>query len=138
MKTHTSFEAFLTAARENALRMLLNAEYIRRELPSLQVPEGLRADILELCDDWCEAKHDAFSLIFDISDIHAEGADIRQHCARLLSWLTQASMKAHAVIIQAQDSAASSLVTLLVTESAVNVLNANSAAHEAWADHLNF
>jgi len=42
---------YLTESRNCALQMMQNAAYMQKELPSLEMSDGLREEIGTLCDD---------------------------------------------------------------------------------------
>lgn len=132
---------FTTTARECAMQMMLNAAYIQRALPTIEVPEEIQAEIESLCETLIGTKHDIMTEVFELDESatnSAAGSDFPQ-VQRIMRWIAEARGDIDQVVRSLQAKASENpklfLVSLLVTESATNILNACDAAENA-ADSL--
>ena len=131
MKNTSDYAPLLIALRQCAHMMMLNSSYVSKELPQLDIPESLRAQINGLCDNWLSTKHDLISELFDAQeDMDAGKADaLAARCGRMVDWIEGHIIEGHE-IIQNMTAAVESGggrdlggACLLLTESAFNVLN---------------
>jgi hypothetical protein len=141
MNPNPKLLTFTTAARECAMQMMLNAAYIQRALPTIEVPEEIQAEIDSLCQTLIGTKHDIMTDVFEVNEsttTAAAGSDSPQ-VDRIINWLAEARGDIDGVVRSLQAKAHENpklfLVSLLVTESATNILNACNAAENA-ADSL--
>ena len=69
---------YLTESRNCALQMMQNAAYMQKELPSLEMSDGLREEIEKLCDDLISTKHDLIAQIFECYELLEEDSDAQR------------------------------------------------------------
>ena len=69
---------YLTESRNCALQMMQNAAYMQKELPSLEMSDGLREEIGKLCDDLISTKHALIAQIFECYELLEEDSDAPQ------------------------------------------------------------
>jgi hypothetical protein len=133
--TSSKFElrvgSFQSAARSCAMTMLENATYIQAELDRVQMPEPMRTRTIAVCEALIRTKHDVIHEIFDIDELLLEQPDpalISGRMARVIQWMSDDVRALHQLVKDlesaAQDDAAVQLAYLLISESAVNILNA--------------
>jgi len=123
-------ESFITAARTCVYQLWENASYVRRELPTVSLPESLRQEVETLCDTWLEAKHDALSELEEIAGAgEVESAtlqDLANRCLRVQAILCDVIEPTDRVVRKVHEVARTDpglrLAVLLVTESATNIL----------------
>ena len=143
MNYSPNFIAFREAAQNCAMQMMLNADYMRRELTSIDLAKYYREAIIELCDEWLSTKHDVFSMMFDMEEFIAEDgetdAEVMTRSHSIMVWLNHGIFSANDVVEKLQDPSderasehGCRLATMLVMESAMNVLGAHSTACEAY------
>lgn len=122
------------AGRDFALIVLENAEYVRRELPGLGLPEELRGRVAEACDDLAGLKHDAFSGLFAA---HGEREGSEEKAAdrlrRIVDDAVEGLRPLHGLVTDLRGAPGGSLAFVLVAESAANVLRAHARFREAVA-----
>ena len=123
--------AFMTAAHRCAMAELDNGLYIQRELPNVRMAEPLRAAAVELCSRLIGTKHDIVHELFEMEDLIEGKAATGQLSARMefidgRIWDDILAMHQLVQALQAasRDDPASSLACLLVTESAMNIIDA--------------
>ncbi len=141
MNTDLEIPQFVEAARNCAMQMMSNATYIQRELPSLEVPVDLRAQLEAVCDSLIGTKHDVISELFELSELVETGASVEklsQRRERIVTWLGEPIQQMHETIQHLSDrSGAGELnfsVFLLLVESATNIQNAfNSVSQSSQA-----
>jgi hypothetical protein len=142
MKQPPQLLAFSHAARECAMQMMLNATYIQRELPTLDLPEQINAKIKTMCDSLIDTKHDVMTELFELADeTQTDASKVPGKVQRIVQWLSEPIGEMHQLVIdlQASPETNSRLFTtfLLVTESATNILNAFNAVSMAADTFLN-
>jgi hypothetical protein len=107
-----------------------NAAYIQEELPNVSLTPERRAEIEAFCLN--AAKHDMLGEIFDIEEVLAsstpDSALIRSRVEVVISWLcadiSRMDALVHSLQADCEVDPAYGLGSLLVTESATNVLDA--------------
>jgi hypothetical protein len=131
-----AFDDFLSAAAACAGAMLSNAEYILRELPSLEVTDAQRAAIGALCESFIGTKHDVFSEVSEMSQRRGEAGSpgARAAVRRILGWLREDLPRLDDVV-QSLDPGGRlgdhSAAHVLLAESGGNVLHAFVRAKNA-------
>lgn len=129
-ETLSFLKPFIASARDCAQQMLMNADYIRRELPAIQIAPDLATLALTCCDDLVGTKHDVVSELIELQDL-SESISLNVlavRIRRILSWLSEPIPRLHA-LVHALDPSNSgvqnnALAFILISESAVNVLRA--------------
>jgi len=130
MKTDPeAIDRFFNEARACAMQLMENAAYIQKQLPSLDMPESLRVQIVETCSDLIGIKHDLIHEIFEIGDGSANSSAAFRLGVETISELIGTAITEIQDCVEAVRSAvnageASPLVAMLVMESACNVINA--------------
>lgn len=116
--------SFPEAARRCALQMMLNAEFIRRELPALTLPEDLRVQIEAQCDDLMATKHDVFSALAEMTLLESVP---ESKLSQIFVWIVSAIRSLDELVRdlaqKADHDPRLSLVLILVMESATNILH---------------
>ena len=82
---------YLTESRNCALQMMQNAAYMQKELPSLEMSDGLREEIEKLCDDLISTKHDLIAQIFECYELLEEDSDapkIGKMISQIHQWMS--------------------------------------------------
>lgn len=127
---------YLAAARHCAMQMMQNAAYIAQELPGIDVPDDIKLQIQELCDNWVETKHDVFSEIHDL-DSAEEETGVYKTLSLIHGLLAAAVEPIDGCVAKIQEAAAAGrvefIIFMLVAESATNVLNSMPAPPEPEA-----
>jgi hypothetical protein len=126
----TMLAPFVMATREFAMQMLANALYILGELPDVKMSDGLRARTREVCNSLISTKHDLITELFDLDDLAASDAtdpQLGERVERIVRWAREDLLKLHE-LVTALDAASKqdttiALASVLVTESATNILN---------------
>ena len=129
MKQPPQLLTFSHAARECAMQMMLNATYIQRELPTLDLPEQTNAKIKTMCDSLIDTKHDVMTELFELADeTQTDASKVPGKVQRIVQWLSEPIGEMHQLVIDLQTSTGTDprllRVFFLVTESATNILNA--------------
>jgi hypothetical protein len=129
MKQPPELLTFSHAARECAMQMMLNATYIQRELPTLDLPEQINAKIKTMCDSLIDTKHDVMTKLFELADeTQTDASKVPGKVQRIVQWLSEPIGEMHQLVIDLQTSTGIDPLLLrvffLVTESATNILNA--------------
>ena len=134
MNTRETLSAFLAAARHLAMEMAGNAQYIRNELSRVALPPGLGEILEDACDELVSVKFDTIPALADLDDLAGTGGltpDEAARAASILHHLDAAAVSLHPVVMTLREAAEEEsryfLAFLLVTESAVNLLNAHEA-----------
>jgi hypothetical protein len=132
MKTDSdTIRLFLDQTRNCAMQMMANGSYILKELPSLRMPDALRKKLETLCNELIGTKHDLLHEIFEVDDLMAatpDSSSIRQRIERMNQWIHASNMQfkdaVEAVREVTRTGDADGLLSLLLTESGINILNA--------------
>ncbi len=113
------------------MQMMENSSYILKQLPSLQMPDVLRRQLETLCSDLIGTKHDLVHEIHEVDELTmtSPGASaIRNGVERMCQWIDEANMQfkdgvetVHEAVITGE---VEGLLSLLLTESGINILNA--------------
>ena len=129
-------------ARQCAGAMLENAIFIQQELPNVRMDDPTRAATAELCAQLIGTKHDVVHELFDLDDLLSGGATekrIASAIARIMDWLRRDIRQMHELVTALEAAAkrdrACSSAYMLVSESAVNILNPFNKVKKA-ADRL--
>jgi hypothetical protein len=129
MNPNPQLLTFSQAARECAMQMMLNATYIQRELPTLDLPEQINAKIKTMCDSLIDTKHDVMTELFELGvETQTDASKVPGKVQRIDQWLSEPIGEMHQLVIDLQTSTGTDPLLLrvffLVTESATNILNA--------------
>lgn len=132
MSSRETLIVFLAAARHCAMEMVGNAEYIRKELPRVELPPGLEETLVDACDQLVSAKFDTISDLSDLDDLLGTGPvspEVLAKASRILGHLDNEVLSLHPAVMALREAAEEDsryhLAFLLVAESAVNLLNAH-------------
>jgi hypothetical protein len=134
----TMLTPFVMAARECAVQMLSNAEYVLAELPKVAMPEELRVRTRESCERLVGTKHDLITALFDLTEpkmAAVSEAEIGERVGRIERWAFE-DLVPLVRVVQELDAASRrdpelTLASVLVMESAGNMLQAFDAMHRA-------
>jgi 3-phosphoglycerate kinase len=128
----------LSTIRDCALTMLENVSYVQRELPNVEIADSLRSQTAEVCDAMVGTKHDIISELFEIYELlesDAELAVISSRLTRSIRWLWEDLSRLHQVVMalraDSQKNENHTSATILIEESAANILNAFNRAKAA-------
>ena len=126
-----TLDDFCSAAHACAMSLMSNAEYVQKELPTVELPTDIRISIESLCADWIGAKHD---VIHELGELK-ESQNIEERVRRIMRWLGEDVAKLQEQVRKLKDLARSQdrfrLAYLLVGESAGNILRSFVAAGES-------
>lgn len=123
--TVDAWDTAWNAGRDLALAALENAEYVRRELPDLGLPDELAARVAEACDALVGLKHDAVSELFAaLEERERSEADAARRMERLVDVSAEDLRPLHDLVTGLREAPEASLAFVLVAESAANVLGA--------------
>lgn len=137
MNPNPKLLAFTTAARECAMQTMLNAAYIQRALPTIEVPKEIHDEIESLCETLIGTKHDIMTEVFELDESATNSAAVSAlpQVQRILRWIADTRGEIDRVVRSLQSKAREKpelfLAALLVTESGTNILNASNAAENA-------
>lgn len=133
--------ALKTAMEESyacAMAMLETATYIEAELPNVQMDEVLRTKVSELCAKLLETKHDVVRELQELAELLSKDSpedQVTSTFERIIRWFWADIRQMHDVVTQLSAASdrdpAFSLGFILVSESAVNVLQPFTRAKEA-------
>jgi hypothetical protein len=131
MKTDPdTIRQFLKQARDHAMQMMENGAYMRKELPSLRMPDALRQKFDALCESLIGTKHDLIHEIFEIDgllDDSPESPAIAQGIERMRQWITMSAIELHDCAVEVQRAVglgeADGLLSILLFESGSNILS---------------
>lgn len=129
MNPNPQLLTFSQAARECAMQMMLNATYIQRELPTLELPEPINTKIKAVCDSLIGTKHDVMTELFELADeTLTDASQVPRKVQRIVQWLSEPIGEIHQLVTDLQASLQANsqwfAAFLLVTESATNIVNA--------------
>lgn len=132
MKTDlTAIHRFLGEAHQCAMQMMENGTYILKQLPTLQMPDGLRQQLEALCAELLSTKHDLIHEIHEVSELAVTSPDdpaIRTAIDRMCQWINEANGTFKTGVDAVHEAMArgevDGLLLLLLTESGVNILRA--------------
>jgi hypothetical protein len=122
---------FLGEALHCAMQMMENGSYILRELPSLRMSDALRQQLETLCAELIGTKHDLIHEIHESHELATTSPDsptIRDAVGRMCQWINEANMSYRDAVEAVQKGTgageADGLLSMLLMESGVNILNA--------------
>jgi len=132
----STIDAFLTAAGACAMSMLSNGMYIEKELPNVTFPDGLHARVQHLCGSLIGTHFDINTEIAEFGEALTESpqdyAAVFVKTERILRWLSEPIVEMHELVQELRSASETDeqyiLATILIEESATNVLNAYNAA----------
>lgn len=134
----TMLEPFVMSARECAVQMLQNGMYIQKELPNVKMSDTLRQQTAEVCGQLVGTKHDLINELYGLKDLvgtDAPDVQIAERVSRIVLWAREDLVKLHevvsAVIAESERTPEAGLASLLLTESATNMLRAYTPMHSA-------
>lgn len=108
-----------------------NADYVQKELPTVELPTDIRASVEALCTDWIGTKHD---VIHELDELQ-ESSNIEDRVRRIMSWLGEDMVKLQEQVRRLEALATAEdryrLAYLLVGESGGNILRSFVAAGES-------
>lgn len=124
-----SIHRFLMETRNCAMQMMENAAYIKNELPLLTMPDAIRSQIVETCDELIGTKHDLIHDVFEIRDLMESSPDpavLKQCMESIRGMIGMSNIAFHDCVQSAADAVkmgeADPLVSMLLTESGFNIL----------------
>lgn len=118
------------AASEFSHVMMSNAAYVNEELPGLDIPSDLCARIQSVCADLIGSKHDLVHELSELEEIERDAEDsvVMERVDRIVRWCMEDIQEMHGLVEEVRSRARTydqgALVSVLVTESATNILNA--------------
>lgn len=126
---------FISGAHACAMQMMGNAAYIQKELPSLRMPESLRAHISTVCDELIGTKHDLISEAVELGEELASDPSAPRILNRIKAmhgWIQEAVASLDECVKAVNEAvsagAAPFSVAMLIMESATNILNSTPAS----------
>ena len=128
---------FKFKAERCAHEMLNNAANVTKELPSLQISDAHRAEIVQICSDLIGNKHDVISELFEMDELDPieDKNALIVRVQRIKSWLGECLPVLHTLVqsleLQSTTQPGYRLAFLLVAESATNILHAFIAMSES-------
>lgn len=135
----TQYQNFLVLAQVAAIVMRENAEYMKQELPRVDLPEGMRTKIEESCELLIGTQENALSAIKALENDRESSASASKQSARgeqLLDQLFAPLADLHPTIETLQELSQQDsrflLASVLVSESAANILRRFAQAKEAF------
>ena len=124
-------EEFSSAAYACAMSLMSNADYVQKELPTVELPIDIRASVEALCTDWIGTKHDVIHEL----DEWQESSNIEDRVRRIMSWLGEDMVRLQEQVRRLESLATAEdryrLAYLLVGESGGNILRSFVAAGES-------
>jgi hypothetical protein len=124
-------DEFCSAAYACAMSLMSNADYVQKELPTVELPTDIRASVESLCADWIGTKHD---VVHELGELK-ESSNIEDRIRRIMSWLGEDMVKLQEQVRKLEALAKSEdrfkLAYLLVGESGGNILRSFVAAGES-------
>lgn len=127
----STLEEFCSAAYACAMSLMSNADYVQKELPTVELPTDIRASIESLCADWIGTKHD---VIHELDELQ-ESSNIEDRIRRIMTWLGEDMAKLQEQVRRLEALATAEdryrLAYLLVGESGGNILRSFVATGES-------
>lgn len=124
-------EEFSSTAYACAMSLMSNADYVQKELPTVELPPDIRASVEALCTDWIGTKHDVMHELGELQ----ERSNIEDRVRRIMSWLSVDMVKLQEQVRRLEALATADdryrLAYLLVGESGGNVLRSFVVAGES-------
>ena len=119
------------------MQMMLNAAYIQWQMPTVEVPDEIRAEIESLCETLIGTKHDIMTEVFELDEAASDSAAVSAlpQVQRIMRWIADTRGEIDRLVRSLQSKAREKpelfLAALLVTESGTNILNASNTAENA-------
>jgi hypothetical protein len=120
---------FLSEARNCAMQMMENGNYIQKELPSLTMPDELREKLDAICTSLIGTKHDLIHEIFEIDELVTttpESPSIARSIERVRLWILGEVDSFNGGVAQVQEAVQAGttdpLLQILLMESGFNIL----------------
>jgi hypothetical protein len=130
MKTDLEISSFIQATRSCAMQMMSNASYIQRELPTIEVPDELRAKVEALCESLIGTKHDVITELFELDEQARAGVSeekLSEKMHRTVKWLCEPIQEMHELVQEVEQLTSKDprygLLFILIIESATNIAN---------------
>ena len=134
----SALDQLMEEARNCALMMLDNSNYIRRELANVQMNDALRGQTEQLCTSLLGTAHDVMHELSELAELlesQASDAVISSYVDRIIRWLQQDIDSMHQLVTALESADARGedcgLALVLVTESAANILHPFGRAKKA-------
>jgi hypothetical protein len=129
--TRVMLTPFILAVRECARRMMSNAQYVLNELPNVELGPALRQQTHDVWQQLIGTKHDLMTELHELAERAEDGltpTEAERRVVRIARWTQEDLRGLHELVMALQaetdrDSKAV-LASLLVTESATNLLDA--------------
>ena len=129
------FHRFMGMTGNCAMSMMMNAVYIQKNLPTIEVEERHQERIKVVCDELISTKHDVFHELMDLGEALKDGreeAKCWMIAERMMRWLQEPIATLHEAVLLLKDAPATSLAFMLVAESGVNIMNAYGDVDDAY------
>jgi hypothetical protein len=130
MKTDLEIPSFIQATRSCAMQMMSNASYIQRQLPTIEVPDELRAKVEALCESLIGTKHDVITELFELDEQARAGVSeekLSEKMHRTVKWLCEPIQEMHELVQEVEQLTSKDprygLLFILIIESATNIAN---------------
>lgn len=140
MKTDLEIPSFIQATRSCAMQMMSNASYIQRQLPTIEVPDELRAKVEALCESLIDTKHDVITELFELDEQGRAGVSeekLSKKMQRVVKWMYEPIQEMHELVQQVQALVSADvrygMLFFLLTESALNIVH---SLPKGWSDDL--
>jgi hypothetical protein len=135
MNTRQKLRRFACETHACAMQMMENAAFIQKELPPLEMSDSLRQQIEKLCVGLIAAKRDLIYETHELDEFLVSATyQIEPWMERINRWIAAQVEAIHRCVQATADAVASgtanSLVSMLLMESASNILNATPATFE--------
>ncbi len=112
------------------MQMMSNASYIQRELPTIEVPNELRAKVEAVCDSLIGTKHDVITELFELDEQTRAGVSeekLSEKMGRVVRWLCESNQEMHELVQEVEQLVSKDscygLLFILIIESATNIAN---------------
>jgi|UniRef100_UPI003785285E hypothetical protein len=130
MTTNPKLQIFASSAQSFAMQMMSNASYIQRELPTIEVPNELRAKVEAVCDSLIGTKHDVITELFELDEQTRAGVSeekLSEKMGRVVRWLCESNQEMHELVQEVEQLVSKDscygLLFILIIESATNIAN---------------
>jgi hypothetical protein len=129
------FHCFMGMTRNCAMSMMMNAIYIQKNLPTIEVEERHQERIKVVCEELISTKHDVFHELMDLGEALTDGSDeakCRMIAERMMLRLQEPIATLHNAVLLLKDDPQVSLAFTLVAESGVNIMNGYGDVDDAY------
>jgi hypothetical protein len=117
-----ALEGFISTASACGMTLMENAAYVQRELPNVNLPLEIQADVESLCSELIGTKHDVFHELGELK----ECANLEDRVRRIMWWISEAVVKLREMVERldalAKSDSRYGTAYLLVAESGTNIL----------------